>query len=408
MLLKRSMLSKVGIVFTGNVLSQLFALTFMIIATRLLTKEDYGYVSYILTLGSFFATIVSGGFPIAITRYIANNPARKKEYIENGLFGILSLFVIISIGVAVYFWPHVEIIAIIFVTSVVMFYLGILRGEKEFKIYSIVNSGRNAIKLIILLLLWFLGVVTKYSVIWTYAVAGILMIFLAEIIYKRIDFSWPRYNQIIFKTLLKFSIPLLVTTVFYSLSRTAGIAIINAELGEAAVASFKNALILGVLYGFVPGAIGVVLLPKISSTKEPKVIFKNLRDSIVFSLAIEFLIFILAIFFGKPLIILFLGEKYADVFPIFLIISFGFFFATIRNMFSALWEGTGRPWFSMVDMIVAGTSITLLSLLLVPLFQLNGAAYAYSLGFAFAAFTDFSLFFYYKHKGIFTKERIHA
>ncbi len=406
-MLKRAMINKVGIVFTGNILSQLFALTFMIIATRILTKEDYGYVSYILTLGSFFATIVAGGFPVAITRYIAKDPVRKKEYIENGLFGSTILFLVISIGVGIFFWPHLEIIAIIFVTTIVMLYLGILRGEKEFKIYAIVNSGRNAIKLAILILLLFLGIVTKYYVIWTYAVAGILMIFIAEAIYKRRSFTWPRYNSKIFKILLKFSLPLLVTTVFYSLTNTAGIAIINSELGEAAVASFKNALMLAIVYGFVPGAIGVVLLPKISSTKDPKLIFKNLRDSIVFSLAIEFLIFVAAIFVGKPLIIIFLGEKYADVFPLFLIVSFGFFFATVRNMFSALWEGTGRPWISMIDMIVAGSSITLLSLIFIPLFGLSGAAYAYSLGFALSAATDIGFYIYGKYHSWFTSINIH-
>ncbi len=406
-MVRRAMLNKVGIVFTGNVLSQLFAITFMIIATRVLSKEDYGYVSYILTIGSFFATIVAGGFPIAITRYIAKDPTRKKEYIENGLFGSFVLFLAISIGVGIYFWPHLEIIAIIFVSMIVMLYLGILRGEKEFKIYAIVNSGRNAIKLTILVVLLFLGYVTKYSVIWTYAVAGILIIFIAEAIYKRRSFAWPRYNSKIFKTLLKFSLPILVTTVFYSLTRTAGIAIINSELGEAAVASFKNTLMLAIVYGFVPGAIGVILLPKISSTNEPKVIFKNLRDSIVFSLAIEFLIFVAAIFVGKPLIIIFLGEKYADVFPLFLIVSFGFFFATVRNMFSSLWEGTGRPWISMIDMIVAGSSITLFSLVLIPLSGLSGAAYAYSLGFALAALTDIGFYIYGNYHNWFTSINIH-
>ena len=406
-MLKRAMINKVGIVFTGNVLSQIFALTFMIIATRVLNKEDYGYVAYILTLGSFFATIVAGGFPVAITRYVAKDPERKKEYIENGLFGSITLFLIISIVVGIFFWPHLEIIAIIFVSMIVMLYLGILRGEKAFKIYAVVNSGRNAIKLAILLLLLYFGFATKYNIIWTYAVAGIIIIFIAEVVYKRRSLAWPRYNSEIFKTLLKFSLPLLVTTVFYSLTSTAGIAIINSELGEAAVASFKNALMLAIVYGFVPGAIGVILLPKISSTKDPKVIFKNLRDSIVFSLAIEFLIFVAAIFVGKPLIIIFLGEKYADVFPLFLIVSFGFFFSTVRNMFSALWEGTGRPWISMVDMIVAGSSITLFSLLLIPLFGLSGAAYAYSMGFALAAATDIGLYLYGKYNNWFTSTNIH-
>ncbi len=407
-MVRSAMLNKVGIVFTGNVLSQLFALTFMIIATRVLSKEDYGYVSYIITLGSFFTAIVAGGFPVAITRYIAKDPSRKKEYIENGLFGSVVLFIVISIIVAIYFWPHLEIIAIIFVSMIVMLYLGILRGEKEFKIYAIVNSGRNAIKLAILIILLLLGYVTKYSVIWTYAVAGILMVFIGEIIYKRRSFTWPRYNSGIFKDLLKFSFPLLVTTVFYSLTKTAGIVIINSELGEAAVASFKNALMLGIIYVFVPGAISVVLLPKISSTKEPKVIFKNLRDSIVFSLAIEFLIFAAAIFIGRPLITLFLGEKYADVFPLFLIVSFGFFFATVRNMFSSLWEGTGRPWVSMIDMIVAGSSIALFSLLFIPVFGIFGAGYAYSLGFALATATDIIFYIYGKINKWFYVENIHA
>ena len=58
-------------------------------------------------------------------------------------------------------------------------------------------------------------------------------------------------------------------------------------------------------------------------------------------------------------------------------------------------------------MIVAGSSITLFSLLFIPLFGLSGAAYAYSLGFAIAAVTDIVFYLYGKMKNWFRVENIH-
>ena len=406
-MMSKAIIKKASIVFTGNVLSQLFALTFMILATRILTKEDYGYVSYIISMGAFFGVFVAGGFPIALTRYIAKEPEREKAYIRNALFGILVLFTVVSIIAAVLFWPHVEIIAIIFTSSTVGFYLGVLKGRRDFNLYAILNSGRNFIKLLVLSILILMGVVSKYNVIWTYAIAGLTMILIVEYFFRLKVLVIPKYEKEIFNTLLKFSLPLMITTIFYSLTNNAGIYILHSELGNSAVASYKNALVLLMVYGFVSGAVGTVLFPKISSTKEPKIIMKNLRDSIIFTLTIEILLFIAALAVGKPLIVLLLSDKYTDVFPLFILMSLGFFASTVRNMFSAFWEGTGRPVISMIDMLIAGSSITLFTLVLVPIYGLIGAAYSYSIGFALAALTDFIFFIFYRHRGDFTAERIH-
>ena len=406
-MLSKTMIKKSSIVFTGNVLSRLFALTFMIIATRILSKSNYGYVSYIISMGGFFGVFVAGGFPIALTRYIAKDPKREEEYIKNGFFGIFLLFIAVSVIAAFIFWPHLEIVAIIFTTSLIGFYLGVLRGRKDFNIYAILNSGRNFLKLIFLIIFIGIGIVTKYNVIWIYALAGLLMLFIVEYFFRLKIITYPKYDRETFKTLLKFSIPLLITTVFFSLTSNAGIYILHTVLGDTAVASYKNALLLLLVYGFFSGAVSTVLLPKISSTKDPKVIIKNLRDAIAFTLFIEFLIFAGALFIGKPLIIWLLSEKYVDVFPLFIVMSIGFFTATIRNLFSTLWEGTGRPTISMIDMIVAGSTITLLTILFVPTYGLIGAAYAYTIGFTLATATDIGFYLYGRHSHWFTPINIH-
>ena len=394
----KELAKKSGIVFTGSVMSQSFGLLFMILATRILSKSDYGYFSYIISMGTFFATIVSGGFSIAVTRYIAMDSTKEKKYIENGLLGITLLFIIASTASVIIFWPYWEIIVVIFPFSLINFYLGILRGKEKFKIYSLVASGRNLFKLIFLLIAMFLGIVTKEVLVWIYALAGIFIVFFVEYVYNIKLLSKPKYDPTIFRELLIFSIPLIIMTTSYSLTNNIGIYLLNLKVGKEAVASYKNALLLQAVYGFVSGAVGVVLLPKISSTKSFKNITKTLRDSIIFMLSLEVLIFIVSLFIGKQVIILLFSQKYADVFPLFIIMSFGTFAYSIeRAAFSSFWNGIGMPNITMISSISAGVLVTLFSLLFIPIYGITGATYGYSIGFILAVlFVDFTFFIYYR------------
>ena len=403
-IMSKPMVRKSGIVFIGNVISQGFALLFMIFAARILSKEDYGYVSYILSMGNFFMAIACGGFHIGTTRYIAKDPSKEREYISNAIFGILILFLSVSI-IIIIFLSYIEIIFIVFSITLMILYLSILQGKRLFKMYAFVNAIRNILKFALLLILLYLGMVSKYSVIWIYFSVGILVILFIDSKLKLI--TLPKYNPIIFKRLLKFSFPVMIANIFYSLTSTIGIYIIHIELGDTVVAVYKNTLLLLLMYSFITGAIGTVLLPKIASLKSPSRIKSLLLQSITFTLMIQILIFIGMILIGKFVIVFLFSKKYVEIYDLFLIMSFGAFASSTRNLFSQFWKGIGRTIVPMVDIMIAGLFITFLTLIFIPSLGVFGVCYAYSIGFSLAVFVDILFYLYYKSKGVFTEEKIH-
>lgn len=404
----KEIIKKSSIVFIGSVISQSFGLIFMVMAARVLSKIDYGYFSYVISMGSFLATIVSGGFPISVTRFIAKDPINKRKYIENGFLGIILFFTGISIISIIIFWPYFEIVGVVLSLSLVMFYIGILRGEKRFKLYSIINSTRNIIKVILLLVIIFGGIVSKHSIVWVYVLGGLVVILSAEYIFKLRILIRPKYEPQIFRVILTFSIPLIFMTSFYSLANNVGVFILNFEVGKEAVASYKNAILLQLIYGFISGAIGVVLLPHIASARSYKRVLKILKDSILILIILEFLIFLGALLVGYQLIVWVFSEKYADVYPLFLVMSFGTFAYSIeRAVFSSFWNGIGRPMITMISSIAAGGLVTLFTIFLVPVYGLLGAAYGYTIGFLIAVISvDFTFFVFYLLRGEFGRDYI--
>ena len=403
-MLSKKLLKKMAIVMFGNVSSQIFAFLFMILASWSLSKGDYGYMSYIVRVGLFFAVLVSGGIPKSITRYIARHKDKelKSEFAMGALIINLVIFGVVALPVLIMFWPNVVIVAIIFFYMLVMFFMSVLRGLQRFTDFAIANMSRNLIKIILIVFVIYAGWKSANIFLWIYAAAGALVILLIEIFRPLKIFKLIRPSKEIIKTILKFSIPVMITTTSVSFINSVGVMIIQPLYGYVDVATFQNALLLVVIYTFIPNAFTVILMPKIAASEDPKKAIKYIRSSLIFSTLLNFLVFVLLVVFGERAIIMLFGTRYSDVYQVAVVLSIGSIFLGIRNIFSALWEGSGRPKLTTIDTLVAATSVAVLSIILIPMIGVVGAAWAYSAGFVLSVCVDVFFFIYLKNKGVFS------
>jgi len=388
----------------GNVTSQILAFLFMVILARFYSKNDYGLIRYVISVGTLVATIVAAGFPSALVRFIAKNLGKQKkidEYFTNIFTITLGLLFVVVIAVMIIYKFDMMITLIVIGYSVVYIYLGMIRGFIDYKKIALFNILRNLVKVAILLILCYaLFVKSPLFIVLLYAFGGWIVILLLELVNpSRIHYSPALISRKTMKEVTVFSIPVMVSMIAYTALSSIPVIAIKYFYDYELVALYSAAMTLTVLFTFIPTALVTITMPKISNVENKSQRIKYTVQSFWFVLASGIVLYIPIFFFGKFALGMIFTEKYVPSYPALLVLSVGTIFTGLRNVFCALWEGSGRPIIGTYDIACASAVCITLSFLLVPCIGSIGAAYGYSLGFVTAVIVDLVYWIKYRHTG---------
>ena len=190
-------------------------------------------------------------------------------------------------------------------------------------------------------------------------------------------------NGPIFKSLIIFAIPLLISNVFQQLYNTVDTMIVGNYLGDVSLAAIGSCTsIYDLLVGFALGignGLAIVTARSFGSNDE-KLLKKSVASSLVIGIVVSFVLTIIGVIFLKPLLNLLntpaeiINEAYSYIFFIvlFIIVMFAY------NLCAGLMRAIGNSFMPLVFLIVSSLLNIILDLLFITQFQMGvrGAAVA--------------------------------
>ena len=393
-------MKKATLIGTGNILGQGLAFLFLTLLARWMTTEDYGEIRFLISIAVLAATVVAAGLPTTMTRFLAKyncNPKKRNVYFSNMIAIFLFMLLATEIVVALIYQDELIIILLILGYSVPLLYMGIVRGLMQYKKFSIAMITRNILKIIILFAVFYFIGITNISVLLIYSFGGWLAILLLEAIWPSgLRFKSSAISKPIIKKIVVFSVPIMLTTIAYSILTAAPIILLKSFWNYDTVAIYSTALTFTIVYGFVPTAILTIIMPKIASMNDLNERLKIFRQSVCMIIATGILLWLGTLFMGKWVLVFLFTAKYEMSYLPLLILSVGIIFAGLRNAFSALWEGGGRPIISTYDTAVGAIVAIFVAILAIPTYGPEGAAIAFTIGWM--ASVTISSYFWIKLK----------
>lgn len=386
---------------TGNIIGQILAFIFLSFLARILSKSDYGEIQYILNLANLAAIGVAAGLPTAMTKFLAQHKDSidvMSRYFTNTTLIFIAMLVLTEAVVLIIFGFNFVICMVVLGYSVPLFYSGVVRGQMDYLKFSVVSILTNIVKLSLLFTVFYYMGVTQFSVLVIYSFAGWFVILALETVWSsRLKFRREMISPEVRKEVLRFSLPVLATTITYAALSAMPIIFLERYWNYETVAVYSVALTLTTIYSFVPMAVLTMAMPKISSldcVMSRIVVFQRTIFVIITSTS---LLFVGTVLLGKWAISFIFTNSYAGAYMPLLVLSIGAFFMGARNAFSALWEGSGRPLVSTYDSIAGMLVVLVACAVFVPFYGPVGAAWAFV--WAWVAAVTVDLFYYLKHFG---------
>jgi len=393
------------IVFTGTFANVIVGGIFFILAPRLLGPSHYGLFSTVVATTLLATAIANFGLDTAILRFAKKN----SKQINTILSLALKYYVILGFSTSLigfFIAPYLafflgkqelgELFRIgflgIFFMLLSNFFVAGLQAKREFLKASIVNLSANLTRLLVVLIafnsffhgLYFLTAIFFFAPFISVIVGKLYLPFQIKIPQKEISQDFVKYNFWVASALIISSIPF----DNYLLLKIAG-----PDQTGLYSAPFK---LLTFAYQF-GGNFTRVLASRFASfdtnQKTKEFILKTIPFPLVFAVG---LITIFAI--AKPLTILLFGEEFIGAVNLLRILSVGFIFFIFSTIPSSLiLYYFGKSNISFVITFARYVLFVILLGLLIPQFQAQGAAFAFSLSEIFA-FILMSSYVIYKLK----------
>jgi len=397
------------LIFSSFLLEKIIGLINVIFIVHMISEDDYGLITIIASIFGVFITLNGFGTIQGLLRFGAlekteeakNKLAQtifflglKKQIILIALFCFIACFYEIKykmIWVVILFFA-IRMLGTYFYSFIQCYYRIQNRNDK----FSSISIIINLIGLCILLFLTFLY--GKYG----YLIALTITPWLSLFFYNNKIFSSFKSNisTINMKEFWNYSFNSSITYFFSEILFMIDVFIIGLLLNEADVANYKVAIILPMNLMFLPMIFMQTDLPKIISKSTDKK-YLNYYISNYYKLFIPLSLSILILgFFIKDFILKFIfGSNYANNGWIFFIILTAICFnMCFRNLYGNLLSAVGLAKKNSIISISSILLMLVLGLLLIPKYEILGAAISLAITFITMGFCSAIIFYNYLKK----------
>lgn len=355
-----------------------------IILGRFLGPVQYGIYGVLVSLISVANILQTAGLTQAMAKYIAENEEISDEILRSSLI----LQTVISLGLTIIFFIIAPYIALILRDDSLTNYIRLAalsfpiygfyalfvdyyNGRHFFKKQAFLTSMYSLSKAVSVIILGYLF--SLKGVLVGYIIAPLISLFLGFYYPKRILFRFP------YKKLIIFSLPIIGYIIFSTLLQSIDLYFVKAMLSPESAGYYTASQNISRILYFATLAVSSIMLPTISQNVQRKLLNK-IQEAITTSLRIVLLILAGGIALisatSHELLIMIYSNLYsaADESLSILAISFGFF--TFFTLFATILTGAGKPKVPFVLSLFGLIMNMLLCFILIPYYQLTGAAVA--------------------------------
>jgi O-antigen/teichoic acid export membrane protein len=323
-----------GLIFvgTGNVASTAMGAVFWFFIASLMMTEEYGEISYLLSIGGIVGTIALLGVPDTITIFVA-----KGKKIQGSYYFIAIIASIVSAIVLLILVEKIELS--LYVIGYIIFTLAIadVLGKKKFKDYSKYLVIQKILFILISITLFYL--IGPKGIIFGYAFS-----FLPYIVRIYLGFKETKIEKTIIKTHLRFSLNNYATDLSKTFSGNVDKLIIGPLLGFSLLGNYALGIQVLMLLTLLPSIIFTYILPNEAGGNPSKKIKK-------IAILISVIIGLSGSIFAPMALPIFL-PKYIYAAEIIRIISFAVIPKTVSMMYRSKFLSNNNSFPLMIGGII--------------------------------------------------------
>ncbi|MEE8168508.1 MAG: flippase [Candidatus Hydrothermarchaeales archaeon] len=405
----RDLLKGSIILASSNLLVRVAGHIYRILMGRMLTPYEFGLLNLALPLQYLILVLTSAGVAPSVAKFVAEQEAkgdfkRRDSIISSSLvfFTLLGfllgfLFYALASPIGVYVFHDLNVILPLKVSSIalgfgflVAAYTGVFQGYKRMDYMGLTLVLEQVLRIVFAFALVYSGF-SVIGAIWGSTLGFVVAVPIAYLLFKRIGQRFSNCSIRDFEEVFRFSLPVSATalagfTLAYADVLLLGVYLTPEEVGIYSAASPTSRLILA-----FTTAIYATLLPSISELKAKKKV-GEIKRYIVYAYKMAFAVLLpvvaFSILFSSTIISLLFGSAYIMASASFKVLIVGAAFFGIFMVNSGIFQGLGKPVVPLRILAFAAVFDIFLNIMLIPRYQILGAAYATSISFVFAGITS--------------------
>ena len=379
-----------------NIANQLFLFGILVLLARIMSPEDFGLYSVILSLMVLLALPFTGGFSTFVIRHISKYNAQNDQSHIRGVLNFSFLWVFIGIilmmnafyHIASFIWPENYNLyrlggVVLFGSSVLLLMGAIARGFKRVVLGRFFEFFLQPLFLILLFSYVFLAeekIDTEQAIIFhsiSLVLAIILFIPSLIIILRKINYKEKAKFQN--KEWIKSAVPFILAVGLVIANMHIDIVMVGALAGDEEAGFYRVASRMAAFVPFFLFAVNNALAPRISGLYTQGKIEElqkilTIASRIIFIATIPVAI-ILCVFSESLLGILF-GEEYKVAAMALIILAFANLFSVMMGQVGQVMALTGHEVLTAWSVFIAVIVNVILNYIFVPVMGLEGAAVA--------------------------------
>ena len=376
---------------------KLVALFYFIILARYLGADNFGKYTFAISFVTLFAVLIDVGLFAVLTREIARDKEKSKNYFGNILtFNIISsvlVFFIIYLAINSLDYPLLTKklvylnVLVIFLDALALCIYHTFRGHLNLKFESIGIVVHKTIMLIVGLILvyWKAPIILMVLPL----VAGSFFYLINAIIFFKKNmhsWPWPRFDIKIIKSLLVLAWPFFVTAIFAKIFATSDTILLSLKAGDEFVGWYSAAqkLVLAFLI-LVAGSLSTALYPSFSYyfIHSQEYLKKLFAQGIFYMILITIPLSLGLIVLARPLILFIYGPEYLSAVPALTILAIALPFMFLDYIISGFLNACEKQKINTLIHGLGAVIFVALNLLLIPMFFHIGSSIAVLISFFF-------------------------
>jgi O-antigen/teichoic acid export membrane protein len=374
------------------------SLLITILLARVLGPTDRG-VYAILTLIPFIILRTSSlGIEESNTYFAANRQFEHKNIAGNSLvMTVLLSGIVILICTGLFstdffkdYLKHINVSGHFFkliliavpLTLLYNFFVNMLLGKSDFIKYNVSVTSQGAVQLIVIVALTLLAIHSLTAAVYSYLLGIGTAAFLSIIlVFRTTEFRFALDTNLLKKS-ISFGGRAYIGNIAQYFNYRMDMIFASMLLTTTAVGYYAIAVGIAERLWMIPGALGLVLFPKVSNSAHEESTAQLTSKITRNSLAIIIVLAVLLAITCKPLISILFGDKFLPATQSLLILLPGIITLSICKVLSGDLAGRGRPEFAMMSSIIGLLVTTPLCYFLIPKWGINGAALASSISYS--------------------------
>ncbi|WP_323736293.1 flippase [Methanosphaera sp. ISO3-F5] len=405
---KKSKLAAGSIItLLGSIILRFGGFIYRFILSRLLSTSGYGIVGLTLPFQNMFIIGASGGIPPAIAKYVSQHKALdEKEMVHRvtvtGMkmmifFSLIAaiLMFLISEPIAIGVWNKPEallplrLVSVIVPFSVIVgSFRGVFQGFYQMKNIFYSKFIEQVFTIIIASALVIIGWYAAGAVLGT-ALGFLVSLFGSYYLFRKdiqdayLNENFPKVSfkeeLELMKQILKFSIPVVISGIAEIFLYDTGTFFIGMFLPTFFAGFYTNASAIARIPLILANSVSMSVLPATSeadSLKDKELLKMYMHQSYRYTTLTSLPVSAFIMVYAVPMMILLFGRDYAQGAEALWILVLGMFFFSIYLISCSMCQGLGKPTFPMYALIIGAIINAVLSFLLVPLYNISGAAIA--------------------------------